>query len=134
MSGRLLSALGTGVMLSLWALPAAAQLYSYETPSGEVLITSERHPEYKLLEVLSEGPAPRPRASASSASTQANDEDAPQVSRAREAAQRGLPSSFSGREAYFDDVIEEAALTYDLPFGFIKAVIRVESAFQPHVV
>jgi|SRR5690554_1188262 len=136
MSGRLLSALGTGVMLSLWALPAAAQLYSYETPSGEVLITSERHPEYKLLEVLSEGPSPRPqpRASASSSSTQANAEDAPQVSRAREAAQRGLPSSFSGREAYFDDVIEEAALTYDLPFGFIKAVIRVESAFQPHVV
>lgn len=140
MVGRFFTAMSAAAMLALSASPAAAQLYSYETPSGEVLITSERHPEYKLLEVLSEGPSSRRQArassgaSASSSSTQANEENAPEVSRAREQARRGLPGSFSEREAYFDDLIEEAALAYDLPFGFIKAVIRVESAFQPHVV
>ncbi|WP_230470071.1 lytic transglycosylase domain-containing protein [Lujinxingia vulgaris] len=140
MVGRIFTAMSAIAMVALSASPAAAQLYSYETPSGEVLITSERHPEYKLLEVLSEGPSSRRQArassgtSASSSSTQASEEDAPEVSRAREQARRGLPGSFSEREAYFDDLIEEAALAYDLPFGFIKAVIRVESAFQPHVV
>ncbi|RDV39062.1 hypothetical protein DV096_00375 [Bradymonadaceae bacterium TMQ3] len=139
MVGRYLAAMSAAAMLVFGASTAAAQLYSYETPSGEVLITSERHPEYKLLEVLSEGPSARPQPRPSSASSRATPSTAqptadPQLSRAREDARRGLPGSFNAREAYFDDLIEEAALAYDLPFGFIKAVIRVESAFQPHVV
>ncbi|TXD37812.1 lytic transglycosylase domain-containing protein [Lujinxingia vulgaris] len=138
MVGRHLFAISAAAMLVFGASSASAQLYSYETPSGEVLITSERHPEYKLLEVLSEGPSARAQRASSASSSNTSPRQAPEadprLSGAREAARRGLPDSFSAREAYFDDLIEEAALAYDLPFGFIKAVIRVESAFQPHVV
>ncbi|RAL23745.1 lytic transglycosylase domain-containing protein [Lujinxingia litoralis] len=141
MPGRTIAPWILSALATLWALPAAAQLYSYETPSGEVLITNERHPEYKLLEVLSEGPSPRrsTRTSSARAANQAAraspaDADNEQAQEARARARRGLPSSFSERETYFDDLIQEAALAYDLPFGFIKAVIRIESAFQPQVV
>ena len=34
----------------------------------------------------------------------------------------------------FDGLIREAANAYGVPFAFIKAVIRVESAFDPHAV
>ena len=41
---------------------------------------------------------------------------------------------YSQREAAYDDIIHEAADAYDVPFGFIKAVIRIESAFQSDAV
>ncbi len=34
----------------------------------------------------------------------------------------------------FDSYIRSAARAYDLPFAFIKAVIRAESAFDPHAI
>ena len=42
--------------------------------------------------------------------------------------------SFSERERQYDDIIREAAEAYDVPFGFVKAVIRIESAFQTDAV
>src|SRR5690606_7527100 len=39
--------------------------------------------------------------------------------------------SFSERENAYDDIIAEASETFDVPFGFVKAIIRIESSFNP---
>lgn len=115
--------------LVLAGLPsvALAQLYSYETPDGELLITTEKRtePGYRLIEELSSdrrNEAPSSRASSSSSSDTV------------EATMGSSSLSFSEREKKYDDIIREAAEAYDVPFGFIKAVMRVESAFQSDAV
>src|SRR5690606_9841675 len=40
----------------------------------------------------------------------------------------------SGKEERFDHIIREASATYQIPFAFIKGVIKVESNFNPLVV
>jgi soluble lytic murein transglycosylase-like protein len=51
------------------------------------------------------------------------------------ARQPGRPNPNPTRsDEAFDAIIEEAADSYEVPFELIKAVIRVESAFDPHAV
>ena len=116
-------------------LAAAAQMYTYETPEGEVLITTEprNEPGYELIEKLgasddsgSEQSGSAASSSSSSGSSGTDDDFQPTMGSSE--------LSFSERESKYDDVIREAAETYDVPFGFIKAVMRVESAFQPDAV
>ena len=110
------------------ASPAAAQLYTYETPDGEVLITTERQTEsgYRLIEEISGSSSSR----ASSSSGATSSRSGPEI----QATMGSSTLSFSEREASYDDIIREAAEAYDVPFGFIKAVIRIESAFQSDAV
>ena len=118
---------GICVGLAALALPrdGYAGLYKYKTPSGDVLITTEVKPGYELLEVIS-GPHPS-RASKSSkrssASSSSSDSNTPKKPRKR--------SKKRYDEDDFDDIIQEASDAYDVPFAFIKAVIRIESNFQP---
>jgi soluble lytic murein transglycosylase-like protein len=108
--------------------PALAALYRYETPDGKVLITTEKKPGYKLLEVLSGAdpsktpakPKVKKRRSKAESSSESAEKTRP---RKRRSTRRG--------EDGFDDIIAEASEAYDVPFAFIKAVIRIESAFRP---
>lgn len=104
---------------------AHAELYKYQGPNGEVLITTEAHPDLKLLEVI-EGKAPTKPATKSSAQA---------TTKSGALVNTTPPSRIANDgESAFDDLIEEAADAYDVPFGFIKAVIRVESNFNPAAV
>ncbi len=107
------------------ALPASAsaELYKYKKPTGEVLITTEKRSDLELIEIIG-GSAPTKK-------------------RARKTKKRKpTPSSHKmkpyerpanvPREEAFDDIIREASAAYDVPFGFVKAVIRVESHFNPN--
>jgi soluble lytic murein transglycosylase-like protein len=101
---------------------ASAELYRYETPDGKILITTEKKSGYKLLEVLSGGSntSTKNKKVRKSSSSSSSSKKAP--------AKRKSPKR-KGEDA-FDDIIAEASQSYDVPFGFIKAVIRVESAFR----
>lgn len=122
----LLIALTLGAFVGL-PTPASAALYRYETPDGKILITTQKQPGYKLIEVLSSGDD-----SAKSAPKN------PQVKKKAEPASQPAPSrpapadgaNARRGERGFDDIIEEASEAYDVPYAFIKAVIRVESAFR----
>jgi soluble lytic murein transglycosylase-like protein len=109
------------------ALPqeSYAGLYKYKTPSGDVLITTEARPEYELLEVIS-GPHP---SKGSSTSQQRSASKTKSASKPRRKTQKKRYG-----EDDFDDIIGEASEAYDVPFAFIKAVIRIESNFQPAAV
>ncbi len=92
---------------------AEAQIYRYERADGTVEFTSEPIAGETPTEVIG-GPPRRERPIASPPST-------PNPNPERD------PSAF-------DAYIRAAATNYDIPFEFIKAVIRVESAFDPHAV
>lgn len=117
------------VLLVLGLLaPAGAQaaLYRYQTPDGKILITTEKQSGYKLLEVLSDD---APQASPMPAKPQVA-KHRTQSSPTPTANHTKRKSTRSGENG-FDDIIAEASEAYDVPFAFIKAVIRIESAFRP---
>ena len=123
----LLLPLFVGLFLLAPAL-ASAQIYTYETPDGEILITTQEHPNYRLVEVIEMGSSSSTSRAAGSNSGSTRRTPTPRPGVVPTMGTSTLP--FSQREAQFDDIIREAAEAYDVPFGFIKAVIRVESAFQ----
>ncbi len=107
--------------------PASAALYKYQTPDGKVLITTEKKPGYKLLEVLS-GPDTKQTSHPKVKKHRSRAHSTPHPAHVKKHR-----SSRKGEDA-FDDIISEASEAYDVPFGFIKAVIHVESAFNPNAV
>ncbi len=123
--------------------PAAADLYVYETDNGDELVTSERRSGLNLVRVI-EGSAPAESRESSSSSTedQSASSDAAEVKRRKQAERRAkrakrharqngeLEPRNIGRTAAYDDLILEASEAYDVPFEFIKGVIRVESNFR----
>jgi hypothetical protein len=134
---------GIVACLLVVALPAvaAAELYKYERPDGSVLITTERRPDLELKGIVGGGgsgsggtssddsnasdtePEPSSESSASTSSTSRREPETTSTERLEQ---------FSGdREDRFDDIIREASRAYDVPFSFIKAVVRVESNFKP---
>ncbi len=131
---RHLAGLLVWLLIGLLSTTATAQMYQYETPDGDVLITTERQndPGYTLIEKLSSPGS----TDSSSESSSSSDSDSSSSATAAESKYGMTPTtgsstrSFSEREAAYDDLIREAADAYDVPFGFIKAVMRVESAFQ----
>ncbi len=113
--------------LFLSANPASAELYKYRNKDGSVLITSEKRSDLKLIEVISaSGASSKP----TSKSAKSN------LDKARELKQRSQSRTREktdvAKEKKYDDIIAEASEAYDVPFGFIKAVIRVESNFNPN--
>jgi soluble lytic murein transglycosylase-like protein len=100
----------------LWALAfallpgvALADIYRYEV-DGQVIYTSEPMEGHTPLEVMDDGTT------------------AP-VS-ARSQSGRAAPADANS----FDHYIQEASERYTVPFAFIKAVIHVESGFNPGAV
>ena len=106
---------------------AFAELYKYETKDGEIIITSQKRRDLKLVEVFSTGKSRKPKARKKSSRKLAIP-----TTRVAPPASKKLP--MRKRELQFDDHIREAAKSYNVPFGFVKAVIRVESAFNPSAV
>jgi soluble lytic murein transglycosylase-like protein len=119
------AALTAFVAISSLPTPASAQIYTYQTPTGETLITTEKRNQagYKLIGAV-ENDGSRP--SSSSRASIRSSAQAPTMG--------SSTRSFAERERMYDDIIREASQTYDVPFGFVKAVIRVESAFQKDAV
>lgn len=114
-----ITALFLGLLVVCLAASANAQIYTYETADGELLITTEPRSGMRLVDKVSPGTS-KPRASAQSQSSQ----------HVRPASSAKRPS-FSERENAYDDIIAEASETFDVPFGFVKAIIRIESSFNP---
>lgn len=98
------------------ASPAAAQIYRYENPDGTVEFTSRPREGAQAVEVYG-GTASR------------------RTDRVINTPDPERPNPNPDRsQSAFDEYIQEAATAFSLPFEFIKAVIRVESAFDPHAV
>lgn len=111
-----------GLLLFL-AASARAEIYHYVDGDGNHVFTTYRVRGMELVEVI-EGPEPHDAPSRATHSRQQHSEP---VRRTVSAQPRFDPDAF-------DDVIREAAETFELPFEFIKAVIRAESAFNPRAV
>ncbi len=133
---------------------ASAELYKYELPDGEVLISSTQRSDLKLIEVIDlggeDGGSSSSKASSQSSSSSStksrkkSEKVKRNIERATESrdehiAKHGDKHSTSGlskeeKEAAFDDIIDEASAAYNVPPTFIKAVIKVESNFNPYAI
>ena len=110
---RLLTSLLAASLVFAAAAAASAQIYRYEREDGTVYFTTEEQ-----------------GGDASEVYGEAEEEE-----RVINAPPEDRPNPNPDRAAdAFDDIIQEAASAYQMPFEFIKAVIRVESAFDPHAV
>lgn len=97
-------------------MSAEAQIYRYEASDGTVTYTTEPRESERVSGVIGEE------------ENEARSER--EIPRAPE-----RPNPNPEREpGAFDDLIRDAAAAYEIPFEFIKAVIRVESAFDPHAI
>lgn len=114
MTRTLLSSLAFLYLALGFSAEASAQIYRYELDDGSVVYTTEPRSGESPNEVIG---AEEPERETRRAAT----------------PQRPNPNP-NRRQDAFDDIIERASDAYDVPFEFIKAVIRVESAFDPHAV
>lgn len=93
----------------------SAEIYHYVDDSGHHHFTTYRMRDMELIEVIGAETQERQRSLDTSS-----------------------PRSSSRRRSYdhdaYNSLIREASETYDIPFEFIKAVIKVESAFNPRAV
>lgn len=117
------------VALTCLLIPATgfAELYKYQKSNGEIVISTEKRSDLKLVEIVSgSGHARKPKRSSSKARRSAASTGA--------AHAKVVQSPKADKELAFDDIIREASKAYDVPFGFVKAVVRVESNFNPNAV
>jgi soluble lytic murein transglycosylase-like protein len=129
------AAIFAAALLALALAPstASAELYKYRGKDGEVIITTQKRGDLELIEVVGGSSKKASKSRSKKSSTSAAKPARPTSANARKAAAIS-DMSFTERSNAFDDIIREASKTYDVPFGFVKAVIRVESAFRPDVV
>ena len=108
--------------------PAWADLYRYENQNGEVVLTTEKRSDLKLIEVIRDRsrPARRPVAQGDSKGRQ----NAHPVSEKGASAQ----APAADRTHLYDAYIAEASAAYGIPEAFIRAVIKIESNFNPRAV
>jgi len=108
-------------------LEAHADIYKYLTKEGEVIITTQPRRGLKLIDVIRSGKRkarPKPAATPRRATS----------ARSPSAPSSAAKVSAGPRSQRYDAIISEAAQAYGLPFAFIKAVIRIESNFNPKAV
>lgn len=136
-------------------LAAYADLYKYKTADGDMIITTQPRSDLTLVEVISSGGGSSSVSSAKTSGKKGTSGKkrkpssvrfAKHIAWAQEAKAAHLEKngtkvvdsvanlSHKEREAAFDDLIREASASYNVPFPFIKAVIRVESNFNPHAI
>lgn len=104
--------------------PARADIYRYETDSGEVILTSQPRKDLKLIEVIRSTPTKTQSKSGSNA-------DKPKPKTATSGMQK---SSAEERAKLYAPYIAEASQIYGIPEAFIRAVIKIESNFNPRAV
>lgn len=144
------------VVVSVFLLPSRvfADLYKYQTKAGDIIITTEPRSGLKLIEVISSDSGSKAHhktsGSKNSNSKKKKKPDSVRFSKhiawAHEAKHAHLKKhgdaiiskvanmTHKEREAAYDDLIQEASEAYNVPFSFIKAVVRVESSFNPHAI
>ncbi len=99
----------------LWpGAEAAAQIYKYQSDDGEIVLTTQARSDLKLLEVIGQ--------------------TRPSTQRDRPAGGGASQSTSRRDQSAFDPIIREASEAYAIPFAFIKAVIKIESNFDPNAV
>lgn len=123
-----------GVVLGVGA-SASADIYTYERKDGSTLVTTSPRKGLKLIE--------RIRDDSSSAATPAPKGKKPVSARHAKIAEQSRKRREKARvrngpkprgESAYDHIIRDAAEAYQLPFAFIKGVIKVESNFNPYAV
>lgn len=96
------------ILLAGWAVPASAQIYSWQNAEGQLVVSDRpRHDQGEMVTYAV------PRARAVRATT---------------------PADITPRSAAFDDYIEVHSAHQGVPPELVRAVIQVESAFNPHAV
>ena len=115
----------------LWPGSLVAELYKYRGKDGGIVITTEKRRDLKLIEVIDGGfgkkkPKKRSRRAKSPRSS----------SPKRVKGSVGTPrhARSTAKESLYDPIIREASGAYGLPFSFVKAVVKVESNFNPRAV
>ncbi|MCL2325916.1 MAG: lytic transglycosylase domain-containing protein [Proteobacteria bacterium] len=99
----------------LGSAAAYADIYRYQTPDGEIVLTTSPRKDLKLIGVIRNDARPAAKAPSSPSSPQTK-------------------VNAAMREQAYDAYIEEAANLYGIPKAFIKAVIKIESNFNPRAV
>jgi soluble lytic murein transglycosylase-like protein len=96
------------ILLAGWAVPASAQIYSWRDAEGQLVVSDRpRHDQGEMVTYAV------PRAAAIRATT---------------------PADTTSKSAAFDDYIEVHSADQGVPPELVRAVIQVESAFNPHAV
>ncbi len=98
---------------------AVADLYKYRGKDGGIIISSTPRKGLKLIEVT------KTRGAKKKAPTR--------MKTALQKPESRKSTYTKGKKKHnrFDSTIREAAKKYNVPFAFVKAVIRIESAFNP---
>ncbi len=107
---------------------ARADIFYCEGPDGAVSIGHERVRGYRCRVEGHEAPPPRRSAATSSSSPAPAAPATPYVPIPMDAPESG------DRFTRYDGVIAEAARLYQLPPDFVRAVVKVESNFNPNAV
>jgi soluble lytic murein transglycosylase-like protein len=113
------TALGVALLVLVAAAPARADIYRCKRTDGTLHYTNIREPGRRCQLVVRSSKKSR--------------------SKSKSSAQRKQPPSGSrskdpARYSRYNGLIDEAARLYQLPEPFIRAVMRVESDFNPSVV
>ncbi len=106
--------------MGLFALPAFADIYRYQTKDGEIILTTQPRSDLKLLEVIKDSG----KSKRSAGSRADNSSDKP----------KSVNANSGDASQNYDLMIREASESYGIPAAFIKAVIKIESNFNPRAV
>ena len=104
------------VLLCTMAGTANADIYRYLGENGDIILTTSPRSDLKLIDVIKDQPSQIKSLSPGSASP------------------KTPTNSIQSKETAFDDIIDEASKLYGIPVAFIKAVIKIESNFNPTAV
>ncbi|MBT8468174.1 MAG: lytic transglycosylase domain-containing protein, partial [Deltaproteobacteria bacterium] len=118
---RLLAAVGVAGLILAASTPARADIYRCKRKDGTQHYTNVREPG-RGCQLVVRG------SKRSKASTSAKKK------RASASRTSGARSKDPARYSRYTGLIDEAAQLYQLPHSFIRAVMRVESDFNPEVV
>lgn len=119
---------------ALWAAGsglARADIYYCESPDGEVSISQSRVRGWRCR--VEGRDTPEPRAPRSPTATTTPPASTPPPAAPYVPAQPLVPET-GDRFTRYDAVITEAARLYQLPADFVRAVVKVESNFNPNAV
>lgn len=114
--------------------PARADIYRYETDSGEVILTSQPRKDLKLIEVIRSTPTKTQSKSGSNADKPKSASPNSGSSIPKTATSGMQKSSAEERAKLYAPYIAEASQIYGIPEAFIRAVIKIESNFNPRAV
>ena len=129
---RIASVLILGVFMAM-PVTAQADIFRYETEDGQIILTTQPRKDkgLKLIGVIRDsGSASSSNASKPAKTSAGKSADADGAVAKRSA--NVLPAK--DREHLYDAYIKEASELYGIPEAFIRAVIKVESNFNPNAV